>query len=184
MATKSVKRVSKKATKKVNKAVNKFDFNNSIKTIKKTAVTINDQITDASGEIFEDLMNNGEQFRDIALNTVKETVDTVSGTVNKTIDTVTDKVAETINAENVKKATETVSKATKNVNKYALKTADVLVDEALVTGEKWQGIANKAMKGGLKLAAKQQDIVFDTLDTVKGQFAVSAKRFKKLLRSN
>lgn len=172
MATKTVKRATKKATKKVNKATKKVNFNNSFKTIKETALNINDQITDASGEIYEDLMNNGEQIRDIALNTVKETIDTISDRVNKTM------------TVDVKKASDNVKKATKNANKYALKTADELVDGALTTGEKWQGIANKAVKGGLKLAAKQQDIVFDTLDTVKGQFATSAKRLKKLLRSN
>ncbi|MFT5167079.1 MAG: hypothetical protein ACI8P3_002316, partial [Saprospiraceae bacterium] len=69
-------------------------------------------------------------------------------------------------------------------NTYTLKTAENVVDGAIVNGEKLQDITNKAVKGSLKLAAKQQDIVFDTLETVKVQLNHTVVRFRKLFSKN
>jgi hypothetical protein len=77
-----------------------------------------------------------------------------------------------------------VKKAAKNANTFALQTAEELVDGAVVNGEKWQTLTEKAVKSGLKLAAKQQDIVFTTLEAVKVQMGGTAKRFKKLFANN
>jgi len=59
-----------------------------------------------------------------------------------------------------------------------------LVDAALENGKDWQIVAAKAVKGGLKLADKQQDIMFDTLESLKGQAIKSAGRFKELFSKN
>ena len=58
------------------------------------------------------------------------------------------------------------------------------VDDAFANGEKWQGVAAKAVKGSLQLAERQQAIVFDTLEEVKGQFQQSATRFRGLFSKN
>ena len=70
--------------------------------------------------------------------------------------------------------------ATKKVNGFALKTTEEVVSESLTIIGQWQGIATKAINGGFKLVANQQDIIFDTLDTFKTQFTQGRKRFHKL----
>ena len=156
-------KIVKKATKKVN---NKIDFSDSMKAITGTAKTLNTKVKDAAEDVVEDLRENGGQLRTIAVATLKEAY-------NKAYDT----VAETVTLENI-------AKATKNVNAYTLKTVDNVVDGAIENGEKIQDIATKAVKGSLKLAAKQQDIVFDTLEIVKDQLTGSAIRFRKLFSKN
>ena len=145
---------------------NKFDFSDSVKAIKETAKTVNTQVKEVTEEVVEDLRENGEQLRTMAMTPVKEMYNKAYGIVS-----------ETVNLEKI-------AKVTKEVNAYTLKTTEELVDGALVNGEKLQGIATKAVKGGLKLAAKQQDIVFNTLETAKGQLAQSAIRFRKLFLNN
>lgn len=154
------------ANKKVKQTNNKFDFSDSISAIKETANTVNGQVKQLAGEVVGDLKENGEQLRDIAVAPVKKVY-------NKAYTRVT----ETVNTDNL-------VKATKSVNDYTLKTATEVVDGAIVTSEKWQGVATKAVKGSLKLAAKQQTIMFDTLDTVKDQLTQSASRLKKLFSNN
>jgi len=159
----ATKKIAKKAPKKVE---NKFDFSDSIDAIKKTAKTVNAQVKDVAEEMTEDIKDNGEQLKEVAVATVKKAY-------NKAYDTITETVT-----------IEKITKTTKNVNDYTLKTAEGLVDGAITHGGKWQGVANKAVKGSLKLAAKQQDIMFDTLETVKGQLTESAIRLKKLFSNN
>jgi len=79
---------------------------------------------------------------------------------------------------------ETAKATAKNVNAYSLKTADEAIDGALKNGERWQKIATKAVNGGLKLAEKNQEMVFSTLEEVKGQLVVSAKRMRQLFSRN
>ncbi len=72
----------------------------------------------------------------------------------------------------------------KNLHNEALETSDTLVEEALVTGEQWQKIFAKAMKSGTVLFGKQQDLLFDTLETLKEQSIVGGSRLGKLLSLN
>jgi len=178
MATKKAKKATKKVTRKATKKNNiNIDFSDSINKIKETAISVNNQVLNTAGDVVEDVRENGEQIREVAVTRAKKAYKTVAERVAETTDKVTDKVTETVNMKNIKSAT-------KSVNDYTLKTADELVDGALVSGQKWQGIANKAVKGSLKLAAKQQDIMFDTLETVKGQLTDSAKRLRKIFSNN
>ena len=196
MATKkSVSKKATKATKTVKKAVNKkttkFDFSDSIKAIKGTAKTLNTQLKDVAVEVTDDLKVNGKQLKEVAVEAVNPLMDVYEKASTKVVEMttdmtdrvmdmtgkVTDRVTETVNVENI-------TKATKDVNAYTLKTADELVDGAIKNGEKWQGVANKAVKGSLKLAAKQQDIMFDNLETIKGQLTNTATRLKKLISNN
>jgi len=77
-----------------------------------------------------------------------------------------------------------IKETTQDVNEFILETSEDIVDGAIKRGNEWQGVANKAVKGGLKLAANQQNIVFDTLETLKGQFIDGRKRFKVLFSKN
>lgn len=77
-----------------------------------------------------------------------------------------------------------VKEGAKDVNDFMLENSEALLNEAIVRGEQWQDVAAKAVKGGLKLSANTQDIVFDTLDSLKGQLQDSSKRFKTLISKN
>jgi len=66
-------------------------------------------------------------------------------------------------------------------NGYALNTTEEIVSEGIIVAEQWQTVGNKALKGGLTLAAMQQDIVFDALTEVKKHVILSKKRFTKLI---
>lgn len=150
------------ANKKAKKATNTVDFKDSFKKIKSSAKTVNKQVMETASVVAEELKENGEQLQEVAAKKVKETMNIVN---------------ETVTIQNIKQTS-------KNVNEYTLKTAEGLVEVALENGEKWQAVGNKAIQGGLKLAAKQQDIVFDTLETVKGQLIANGERFAKLFSKN
>jgi len=85
---------------------------------------------------------------------------------------------------NVKNGLTLVKKSVAKVNDVALDVTEDLLEGTIERGAKWQKIADKTLKGGLKLAANQQDIMFDTLDIIKGQLADNRKRFAKLFSMN
>jgi len=78
------------------------------------------------------------------------------------------------------KALGRTKKAVKSVNGYALNTTEEVVSEGIIVAEQWQTVANKALKGGLSLAATQQDIVFDALTGIKKHVILSKKRLNRL----
>ena len=156
MATKK----ARKSAKKVTNTVNTIDFSESIKKIRNTAFSVNNQVLETVGEVVDDIMVKGEQLRDTATAKVKEVIENID-----------------LN-EGVKK----VKKTAAEVNEYTLETAEEIVEGVVKNGEQWQHIAEKAVNGGLKLAAKQQDIIFSTLETLKEQFVESGSRFRELLR--
>lgn len=88
------------------------------------------------------------------------------------------------NKININKGFEAVKDTTKNINEFALETSSEVLEATFNTAGLWQGVAEKAIKGGFKLARKQQDITFDALETVKGQIVESRKRFTKLFSNN
>ena len=74
----------------------------------------------------------------------------------------------------------TTKNSVKNVNSIALQSTEELINESLTIAEQWQKVSTKAITSGFKLASNQQDIVFDALDTFKGQLKQGKKRFTKL----
>ena len=159
----TTKKNSKKTTAQ---ADNKIDFSDSIKAITETAKNVNLQMREVAEEVAADLRDNGEQLREMAVAPVKEAYEKAYEAVSEVADI------------------DKLSNATKSANDYTLKTAEELVNGLAANGEKWQKVATKAVEGSLKLAAKQQDIVFGTLETVKGQMAQSVARFRKLFSNN
>jgi|GEM_PF-641167 len=154
-STKNVRTVATKSAKEIAK---KIDFSDSMAKIKSTTKSVNSQLKETATEIMEDVKENGKELRSAANKLAKEAVENV-------------KLTERLS---------TIKKVAANTNAYALETAELLVDGIAVNGEKWQAVTEKAVKNGLKLAAKQQDIMFTTLEAVKVQLGGSAKRFKKL----
>ena len=51
-----------------------------------------------------------------------------------------------------------------NANDIALNKTEKVVSQSLEITAQWQGVAEKAIKGGLKLSSNQQDIVFEMLN--------------------
>ena len=74
----------------------------------------------------------------------------------------------------------TTKKMIKNTNDFALTTTEGFVTESLNVVEQWQNVTKKAINGGFKLSSGQQDLMFEALETVKGQITHSKKRVKKL----
>ena len=70
------------------------------------------------------------------------------------------------------------------VNDYAYDTTETILVEAVKRGEKWQDLTAKAIDGGFKLAANQQDIVFNTLTGVKTQLQSGTEKVKTLFGRN
>ena len=75
----------------------------------------------------------------------------------------------------------TAKKVIKNTNDYALETTEGFIGESLNVAEQWQAVTKKAINGGFKLSSGQQDLMFEALEAVKGQFIYGKKRVKNLL---
>jgi len=157
--TKELRNIAQKTVKEAGK---KVDLNQSIEMIRKTTISVNHQIWKTAEEVMDDVTATGKEMVNVATKKAKEAVENIDLT----------------------EQLDTVKSTVKKVNHATLETAEDVVDGVFTTGEKWQDVAAKAMKGGLKLAGRQQDIVFDTLETVKGQLTESAARFRKLFGNN
>lgn len=83
-----------------------------------------------------------------------------------------------VNTQKVKKRIISTFKTTKNnllnVNDLALKNTEEVVLGSYKTISKWQNETDKIVKKGFKLASKQQNAIFDTLESYK----------KKVLKKN
>ena len=150
-------------------SVQKVDFTDSLQQVSKTAKVVNKEVRSVITEIASDLMDNGK---------------IIGKASAKEASKIATKLNKAVSVKNIKRTTENIKQASVDLNQYTLTTAEELVDGALITGEKWQNVTNKAIKGSLKLAAKQQTMVFDTLDAVKGQFSNNVGRMKKFFSKN
>jgi len=65
-------------------------------------------------------------------------------------------------------------------NKFVLDTTEEVVEIGIKRTADWQNVAEKAIQGGLKISAKQQDLVFDVLESAKGQIVNGKKRLAKI----
>ena len=146
------------ATKTAKEVSEKVDMTENVNKIKETAKKVNSQIVDTATELMAEVKTNRKQLQ---------------ANMNK-------KAVEAIENVNITEGVATLKKAAIKANEVTYETAEKFVDTALETTEKWQNVANKAVKGGLKLAERQQEIVFTTLETVKGQLMNSAVRLRKM----
>ena len=82
---------------------------------------------------------------------------------------------------NIEKAAKNMKKTAKNINKEVINVSDDFVDGAIDAGNEWTKVMAKAFKTGTILFGKQQDLVLDTLEGIKGQSFKGTKRFGKLI---
>ena len=88
--------------------------------------------------------------------------------------TKTKKTQKTIIDTTANKALELATKA----NDLALNTTEKVVTKSINLTEKGIGLSSKIVKKGLKASAKNQDLVFNTLETVKGKALKFLPKFK------
>lgn len=150
------------ATKKAKATTKKVELKDTLAKITSTAKEVNTQIVETASIVAEEVYESGKQWTVEATESAKKAIQEID--LNKGI--------------------EQVKTSAKNINSKSLEVAETLLDGAFENGKEWQGVAEKAIKGGLQLADKQQDIIFDTLDSVKDQMLKSAKRFKVLFSKN
>ena len=81
----------------------------------------------------------------------------------------------------ISKVTTKTQKLATKANDMALDTTEKVVTESIHLTAQWQKVADTALKGGLKLAANQQDLVFDVLTEVKSHIKTGKKKFSKLV---
>ena len=82
--------------------------------------------------------------------------------------------------EKVSNVVATAKTSAKKINEYALNTTEEVVTETITIAEQWQKVTDKALKGGVKLMENQQNLIFDTLETVKTQLIDGKKKLKKV----
>ena len=82
------------------------------------------------------------------------------------------------------KAFDNVKDMASKTNDFALKTTEEVVTEMIDVAAKWQNLSAKAVKGGLKVADTQQNMVFDALEMAKGHIAKGVERSKTLFSKN
>lgn len=63
-------------------------------------------------------------------------------------------------------------------NDIALSTTEKVAMKSISLTEKGVGLSSKIVKKGLKASAKNQELVFNTLETVKGKAAKFLPKFK------
>jgi len=80
----------------------------------------------------------------------------------------------------LRKRADQFKKTVKNINAEAINLSDNLVEASLSNTAKWQKLMGKALNEGTVLFGKQQEMVLDTLEEIKGQYETGNKRFKKL----
>lgn len=68
-----------------------------------------------------------------------------------------------------------------NANNVALYGTEKVITDSIEITSKWQGVADLAIKGGLKLASNQQNLIFDILEEVKADMKASNKRLRDLV---
>lgn len=72
----------------------------------------------------------------------------------------------------------------KDINNFAVETANMIVDESFETAAEWQTIVDKAIKNGFQIASKNQDLVFSALESVKGSLVNGTKKFSEIFSKN
>ena len=154
------------ATKTINDVAEKVDFSNSVEKVKATAKNVNNQIKETATEVVAEVVAEakvkGQEIKNVTTKLAKEAIENL----------------------NVSDRVKSVRKAVANTNAYALETSEELISNLEANGTKWQNVTEKAIKTGLKLAERQQNIVFSTLEAVKTQVGGTATRFRKLFSNN
>ena len=92
----------------------------------------------------------------------------------------TQKITRTNVTAKLNEVVNTTKISIQNANNYALNTTEEVVLETLTIATQWQTVADKALKGGVKLLDNQQNLVFDALEAYKNHFITGKKKISKI----
>ncbi len=81
----------------------------------------------------------------------------------------------------IEKKADMIIDQAKQIHNTTLKVSDNIVEGSIASGERWQKLMAKALKDGTVIFGKQQDIVLDTLEELKGQYLKGQSRLAKLV---
>ena len=87
-------------------------------------------------------------------------------------------------ATKTKKATSKVNKTTnvvKKINTELVNASISAINTTVENGEKWQNLASKLIKKSEKVRKSQINMIFDTVEAVKGQFMTGTDKMKDLV---
>ncbi len=180
--------------------IKKVDFTDNMEKIADSAKALNTQLKVSATEIADEVKEMTLEVKKVAEKSVKQIAKKVDvkGNVAKAKKAVaklnteintnvedfkknTTKLAnEMVENMNVSDRLETIKKSINNANEMAVKNTSELIDGVELHIGKWQGVAEKAVKTGLKLVDNQSNMMFTTLEAVKSQVGKTSNRFKKL----
>jgi hypothetical protein len=149
------------ATKSVKEIANNFDIKVEIAKIKTSASELNEKAINRVKELNSQVLAKAEDLKSTTAKLANEMVENIR--INERLATAKDMVV--------------------NSNKYALEATENAIDNVEKNATEWQKLSEKAVNKGFKLASKQQELVFDTLEEVKTQVKTTRNNFKKLFSS-
>ncbi|MFZ1752023.1 MAG: hypothetical protein WAU01_17640 [Saprospiraceae bacterium] len=180
----------------------KVDFSDSVNKLKESAEVINAEVKEVTNELTKEVKEMNAEISKIAEKGMKQIGEKLD--VNKSISAVK-KVAKETNkkvAKNAKSLVKTtkdlanevaenmkvterldgLKKVVSDVNTYVQETAIDVIENIETNGSKWQGITEKAIKTGFKLADKQQDLMFLTLESLRSQVTKASNKLIKVVK--
>ncbi len=155
------KEIADIAVKSVKEIADNFDIKDEVEKIKATATEMNEKAVKRVKELNSQVLAKAEELKTTTAKLANEMMENIK--INERLATAKDMVV--------------------NSNKYALEATENAIDNVEKNATEWQKLSEKAVKKGFKLATKQQELVFDTLEEVKAQVKTTRNNFKKLFSS-
>lgn len=155
------KEIADIAVKSAKEIANNFDIKVEVERIKSTATELNEKAIQRVKELNSQVLAKAEDLKSTTAKLANEMMENIK--INERLATAKDMVV--------------------NSNKYALEATENAIDNVEKNATEWQKLSEKAVKKGFKLATKQQELVFDTLEEVKAQVKTTRNNFKKLFSS-
>ena len=155
------KEIADIAVKSVKEMATNFDMDQEVEKIKASAVELNEKVINRAKELNSQVVAKAEELKSTTAKLANDMLEIV----------------------NINERMATVKDAVLNSNKYAMEAANNAIDNVEKNTTEWQKIGEKAVKRSFKIASKQQDLVFDTLEEVKSQVLLTRKNIKNLFSS-
>jgi hypothetical protein len=155
------KEIANITVKSVEVMASNFDMDKEVEKIRSSAVELNEKVVNRSKELNSQVLARTEDLKSTIAKLANDMLENIR--LNERITNVKDAVL--------------------NSNKYAKDAANNTIDNVEKNATEWQKIGEKAIVRSLKLASKQQELVFETLEEVKSQVLLTRKNLKSLFNA-
>lgn len=155
------KEIADITVKSVEAMASNFDMDKEVEKIRASAVELNEKVVNRSKELNSQVLARTEDLKSTIAKLANDMLENIR--LNERITNVKDAVL--------------------NSNKYAKDAANNTIDNVEKNATEWQKIGEKAIVRSLKLASKQQELVFETLEEVKSQVLLTRKNLKSLFNA-